>query len=118
MEMPSPTSLRPTPHLSALWPHRQAPAAELTTTPKRRSFAVKYKLRILDETDRAADTGGVASILRREGLYSSALTALISPEPYSSPCARYSHRLTRHAPALKLGLDKGRVKCRFRKLSS
>ena len=52
-----------------------APTAELTTTPKRRSFTAKYKLRILDETDRAADTGGVASILRREGLYSSALTA-------------------------------------------
>ena len=48
--------------------------SELTSTPKRRSFTAKYKLRILDETDRAADTGGVTSILRREGLYSSALT--------------------------------------------
>jgi hypothetical protein len=27
-----------------------------------------------EETDRAADTGGIAAILRREGLYSSALT--------------------------------------------
>ena len=44
------------------------PTAELTSTPKRRSFTAKYKLRILDETDRAADTGGVTSILRREGL--------------------------------------------------
>ncbi|MBE0455841.1 MAG: transposase [Roseovarius sp.] len=42
--------------------------AELTRRPKRRSFTAKYKLRILDETDRAADTGGVTSILRREGL--------------------------------------------------
>lgn len=50
------------------------PTAEVTRTPKRRSFTAKYKLRILDETDRAADTGGVSSILRREGLYSSALT--------------------------------------------
>jgi transposase len=48
--------------------------AELTSAPKRRSFTAKYKLRILDETDRAADTGMVTSILRREGLYSSALT--------------------------------------------
>jgi transposase-like protein len=48
--------------------------AELTSTLKRRSFTAKYKLRILDETDRAADTGMVTSILRREGLYSSALT--------------------------------------------
>ena len=51
-----------------------APNAELTRTPKRRSFTAKYKLRILDETDRAEGTGGVTSILRREGLYSSALT--------------------------------------------
>jgi transposase len=51
-----------------------AATAELTTTPKRRSFTAKYKLRILDETDRAADTGGISAILRREGLYSSALS--------------------------------------------
>ena len=50
------------------------PTAELTATPKRRSFTAKYKLRILDETDRATGTGEVSSILRREGLYSSALT--------------------------------------------
>jgi transposase len=44
------------------------PTAELTDMPKRRSFTAKYKLRILDETDRAADTGGISAILRREGL--------------------------------------------------
>lgn len=49
-------------------------AAEFTDTPKRRSFTAKYKLRILAETDRAADTGGISAILRREGLYSSALS--------------------------------------------
>ena len=48
--------------------------AEFTAGPKRRSFTAKYKLRILDETDRAADTGGISAILRREGLYSSALS--------------------------------------------
>ncbi|AGI71635.1 hypothetical protein OA238_c14940 [Octadecabacter arcticus 238] len=51
-----------------------APTAELTSIPKRRNFTAKYKLRILDETDQVADTGGVSAILRREGLYSSALT--------------------------------------------
>ena len=50
-------------------------SAEFTDAPKRRSFTAKYKLRILDETDRAADTGGISAILRREGLYSSALSA-------------------------------------------
>ena len=51
-----------------------AATAEFTAGPKRRSFTAKYKLRILDETDRAADTGGISAILRREGLYSSALS--------------------------------------------
>ena len=37
-------------------------------------FTAQDKLRILADTDRAADTGGIAAILRREGLYSSALT--------------------------------------------
>jgi transposase len=50
------------------------PTAELTSTPKQRSFTAKFKLRILHETDQAADTGGVSAIPRREGLYSSALT--------------------------------------------
>ena len=31
-------------------------------------------MQILSETDRAADTGGISAILRREGLYSSALS--------------------------------------------
>ena len=54
-----------------------APASaspELTACPHRRIFTAQDKLRILADTDRAADTGGIAAILRREGLYSSALT--------------------------------------------
>ena len=83
MVMPSQTPVLPDPGSDTTLPQTArtrvvaAPAvstAELTSTPKRRSFTAKYKLRILDETDRAADTGGVTSILRREGLYSSALT--------------------------------------------
>ena len=49
-------------------------SAEFTSGPKRRSFTAKYKLQILAETDRALDTGGISAILRREGLYSSALS--------------------------------------------
>jgi len=49
-------------------------SAEFTAISKRRSFTAKYKLQILAETDRAADTGGISAILRREGLYSSALS--------------------------------------------
>jgi len=54
-----------------------APASaspELTARPHRRIFSAQDKLRILADTDRAADTGGIAAILRREGLYSSTLT--------------------------------------------
>ena len=47
---------------------------ELPDRPHRRIFTAADKLRILAETDRAADTGGISAILRREGLYSSALT--------------------------------------------
>jgi transposase len=47
---------------------------ELSPRPKRRTFTAAAKLRILKETDGAADSGGIAAILRREGLYSSALT--------------------------------------------
>jgi len=49
-------------------------SAEFTAGPKRRSFTAKYKLQILSQTDRAVDTGGISAILRREGLYSSALS--------------------------------------------
>ena len=45
-----------------------------TAGARRRSFTAKYKLQILSETDRVADTGGISTILRREGLYSSALS--------------------------------------------
>src|SRR3954451_14071767 len=47
---------------------------ELSPRPQRRTFSATAKLRILEETDRAADTGGIGAILRREGLYSSTLT--------------------------------------------
>jgi transposase len=56
-----------------------APAAaspELSARPRRRTFTVQDKLRILADTDRAADTGGIGVILRREGLYSCALTRM------------------------------------------
>ena len=54
-----------------------APAAansELSNRPKRRTFTAGDKLRILEETDRAAGTGDIGAILRREGLYSTTLT--------------------------------------------
>jgi transposase len=49
-------------------------APELLDRPRRRTFTAQTKLRVLAETDGAADVGGVGAILRREGLYSSTLT--------------------------------------------
>jgi transposase len=46
---------------------------ELSHRPRRRMFTARDKMRILAETDRAADTGGIGAILRREGVYSSTL---------------------------------------------
>lgn len=83
MVMPSQTPFLPDAGSDAVLPTQPSarvvaapvvPTAELTGTPKRRNFTAAYKLRILDETDQAADTGRVSRILRREGLYSSALT--------------------------------------------
>ncbi len=48
---------------------------ELFDRPRRRTFTAKDKLRILGEVERAAGVpGGVGKIMRREGIYSSALT--------------------------------------------
>ena len=55
-------------------PTPDAASPEISATPRRRTFTAQEKLRILAETDRAAETGKVGAILRREGLYSSALT--------------------------------------------
>jgi transposase len=55
-------------------PSPAAVSAEIPPRPKRRTFSAAAKLRILEATDQAADTGGIAAILRREGLYSPALT--------------------------------------------
>jgi transposase-like protein len=54
-----------------------APAAanpELSGRPRRRTFTAAEKLRILQEADGAAAAGAIGALLRREGLYSSALT--------------------------------------------
>ena len=51
-----------------------AASPELADRPRRRTFTAQDKLRILAETDRAAAAGGIGAILRREGIYSFALT--------------------------------------------
>lgn len=56
-------------------PNGKAPDPEVTAKAKRRRFTAAYKLKVLREADALGDTGGVGEFLRREGLYSSHLTA-------------------------------------------
>ena len=51
------------------------PDPEVAAKPKRRRFTAEYRLRILEEADRCTEPGEVGRLLRREGLYSSHLTA-------------------------------------------
>lgn len=51
------------------------PDPELAERPQRRRFTAEYKLRILREATAATRPGEIASMLRREGLYTSHLTA-------------------------------------------
>lgn len=48
---------------------------EVRPKAKRRSFSVEYKLAILAEADGCREPGKIGALLRREGLYSSHLTA-------------------------------------------
>ena len=51
------------------------PDPEVVAKPKRRRFTAQYRLRILEEAERCTEPGEVGRLLRREGLYSSHLTA-------------------------------------------
>jgi len=51
------------------------PETEVLAKAQRRRFTAEYKRRILKEADRCTRPGEIGALLRREGLYSSALTA-------------------------------------------
>ncbi len=54
-------------------PERADP--EVVAKPKRRCFTAAYRFRILEQAERCTEPGEVGRLLRREGLYSSHLTA-------------------------------------------
>ena len=56
-------------------PSASRPNPEVVAKPKRRQFTAGYRLRILEEAERCTASGEVGRLLRREGLYSSHLTA-------------------------------------------
>jgi len=51
------------------------PDPEMVPRAKRRQFTAEYKLRIRQEADACAEPGEIGALLRREGLYSSYLSA-------------------------------------------
>ena len=51
------------------------PDPEVVEKPKRRRFSAEYRLRIVREADACKEPGEIGALLRREGLYSSLLTA-------------------------------------------
>ena len=52
-----------------------APDPEVVAKPTRRQFSAAYRLRILEEADRCTEPGEIGRLLRREGLYTSHLSA-------------------------------------------
>ena len=53
----------------------QVPDPEVPAKAQRRKFTAEYKLRIVREAERCKEPGEIGALLRREGLYSSLLTA-------------------------------------------
>src|SRR4051794_30935717 len=51
------------------------PEPELVERPRRRRFTATYKLEILEQAEACARPGEIGELLRREGLYTSHLTA-------------------------------------------
>ena len=82
----SPTGVPPTtaaavgpgavvPEAAAAVDAKPIPDPAVAERPVRRRFAAEYKLRILREADACTEPGQLGALLRREGLYSSHLTA-------------------------------------------
>ena len=60
---------------SACSARSKIPDPEVPERAKRRRFTAEYKIRILREADACRGDGDIGALLRREGLYSSNLTA-------------------------------------------
>ena len=98
---------------------------EVSAKPQRRIFTAEEKKRILEETDRAlANGGGVGTILRREGIYSSTLhgwrkerdkavskafSQKRGPQPQRNPLAAENEKLRRQNQRLQEELEKAHI---------
>ena len=71
---PSTPGLEVGPPATSTRPAAARPDPEVSPKPRRRTYRVAYKLRILKEIDACTQSGQIGAIVRREGLYSSAPT--------------------------------------------
>lgn len=65
----------------------QVPDPEVPEKSTRRRFTAQYKLRVLKEADACGEPGEIGALLRREGLYSSHLTAWRRQQEQGALCA-------------------------------
>ena len=112
------------PNASADGPRPALRNTEVPATPRRRQFSASYKLEILEEVDRCTDTGAIGALLRREGLYSSHVTAWRAArrkgslaqlsrkrgtKPTKTPEAKEVERLRRECARLRRELKKAQT---------
>jgi transposase len=101
-----------------------SPDPEVPAKAQRRKFSAEDKKRILEETDRAVEHGGVGAILRREGIYSSTLhgwrkerdaavrkafSQKRGPQPQRNPLALENEKLRRQNQRLQEELEKAHI---------
>jgi transposase-like protein len=101
-----------------------SPDPEVPAKAQRRRFGAEDKKRILEETDRAVEHGGVGAILRREGIYSSTLhgwrkerdaavrrafSQKRGPQAQRNPLAGENEKLRRQNQRLQEELEKAHI---------
>ena len=101
-----------------------SPDPEVPAKPERRKFRAEDKKRILEETDRTVEHGGVGAILRREGIYSSTLhgwrkerdaavrkafSQKRGPQTKRNPLSSENERLRRQNQRLQEELEKAHI---------
>jgi transposase-like protein len=101
-----------------------SPDPEVSAKAQRRKFGAEDKKRILEETDRSVEHGGVGAILRREGIYSSTLhgwrkerdaavhkafSQKRGPQAQRNPLASENEKLRRQNQRLQEELEKAHI---------
>lgn len=89
---------------------------ELVQQPRRRRFTAEYKLRIVKQADACTQPGEVGALLRREGLYSSHLSAWRQQRDTGALAALQQPRGRKKAHPLEV--DNARLRARAERAES